>query len=149
MVELEENRTLVRNLSKQLSMLQLALVVVTAVSSGMAAFKAQLWVPMTLALISLIEFVMAYQQLESRLPAANATIATLTGLLMKWDGLSLVQRRMPNSKELIVRTTEDAILLQHNSFVAGAANISGPGGDDDEDQHEDGDEENATKKKTK
>ena len=83
------------------------------------------------------------------MPAANATIATLTGLLMKWDGLSLVQRRMPNSKELIVRTTEDAILLQHNSFVAGAANMSGPGGDDDEDQHEDGDEENATKKKTK
>ena len=78
-----------------------------------------------------------------------STIATLTGLLMKWDGLSLVQRRMPNSKELIVRTTEDAILLQHNSFVAGAANMSGPGGDDDEDQHEDGDEENATKKKTK
>jgi hypothetical protein len=98
-------------------------VLITAVTAGLAAFGAQLWVPVALALATLLEFLIAYQQLESRIPASNACIATLTGLLTHWNGVSLIAKRMPRNTELLVNTTETALLLKHEAFVQAALKL--------------------------
>ena len=93
----------------------------------MVVFQSELplWTPVVLAAVSSIEFVISYQQLESQLPAVNGTAFAITRVLIWWDGLSLIQQRMPASKDRLVDVVESALVMQHQGFVQGAiANLS-------------------------
>ena len=73
-----------------------------------------------LAFGALLEFTISYQALESRLPNVNAASAALTKVLLWWDGLGVIQQRMPASKEYLVDAVETALLIQHEAYVQGA-----------------------------
>ena len=63
------------------------------------------------------------------MPAANATVSTIMNLLTAWDGLSLIQQRMPSNRDFLVGTTEDAVLQRHEAFVKAAEDMKAPGDD--------------------
>ena len=77
-------------------------------------------VPLVLAFVAVLEFIVSFTQLESNLPAVNATTLALTRAYMWWNGLSTIQQRMPESKDTLVDVVESAVLLQEQSFVQGA-----------------------------
>ena len=106
-------------ISRQLKLLQL---LVTLGAAVMVVFQSELplWTPVVLASISTFEFVISYQQLESTLPAVNATAVAILRVLVWWDGLSLIQQRMPASKDRLVDVVETALVMQHQGFVQGA-----------------------------
>ena len=95
------------------------------------------WTPVVLTVVATIEYVISYQQLESTLPAVNATALAITRVLVWWDGLSLIQQRMPNSKDRLVDVVESALVMQHAGFVQGAISNLGKdmpdGGESDRD----------------
>ena len=91
-----------------------------------------LWTPVVLTGIGTVEYVITYQQLESTLPAVNATALAITRVLVWWDGLSLIQQRMPNSKDRLVDVVESALVMQNQGFIQGAISNLGkelPDGD--------------------
>jgi hypothetical protein len=79
-----------------------------------------IWTPAVLAGVSTVEFFVSYAQLETHLPALNATALTIMRTLIWWDGLSLIQQRMPTNKDRFVDIVETALLMQHQGFVEGA-----------------------------
>ncbi|CAD7949412.1 unnamed protein product [Amoebophrya sp. A120] len=118
--QLRENERMTPKLARQLYQLQFAIIVLNASNAALVAFGAAVWVPLLLALASLLEYSVTYQALEMRLPHMNAATNTLVKLLLWWDGLTRIQQRMPESKEFLVDSAEKAILLQHDAFVTGA-----------------------------
>eukprot|EP00662_Eupelagonemidae_sp_cell21_P056216 gene56216-38749_t len=62
-------------------------------------------------------------------------------LLLWWDGLNLIQQRMPGNKDRLISTMEDAVLHEHESFVKGA--LSSVKSKDD--KHEDDADDSASK----
>ena len=67
--------------------------------------------------VSTVEFFMTYLQLDTQLPALNGTALAITRALIWWDGLSLIQQRMPTSRDRFVDVVETALLMQHQGFV--------------------------------
>ena len=93
--------------------------------------------PVVLALTGTVEAYMAYTQLETDLPAINGVVLALTKVLLWWDGLSLIQQRMPATRDRLVETCETAMLLRHNGYAAGAlVSLGNDLGADDTDQEE-------------
>ena len=66
--------------------------------------------PVVLALTGTVEAYMAYTQPETDLPAINGVVLALTRVLLWWDGLSLIQQRMPATRDRLVETCETAML---------------------------------------
>ena len=79
-----------------------------------------LWTPVVLSGVSTVEFFMTYLQLDKQLPALNGTALAITRALIWWDGLSLIQQRMPTSRDRFVDVVETALLMQHQGFVQAA-----------------------------
>jgi len=115
-----KNDEIVPGLTLKLSGFQIAIVVVTAATAALSAFDLELWVPGLLAAAGVAESAVAYQQFETRIPSINAGSSSLTVLLLWWDGLSLIQQRIPANKQLLVDTAETALLIQYEAYVQGA-----------------------------
>jgi len=114
---LEENQKEGARDSKKLRWLTFFVILVSGSSSAIAAFNAAYWIPLTIAIISLVEFAMSYLQLESCIPQSNAVVKELTDLLFEWDGLSNVQQKLPQEKDRLVSLTEEILLLKHRLYL--------------------------------
>ena len=120
-------------LSRRLKLLQALTLLGSAVVVTLQSFELPAYTPIVLAIVAVIEFSVQYMQLESELPAANATTLALTRVLVWWDGLSLIQQRMPSSKHKLVDLVETALLMQEEGFVQGAlANLAKEAGEDEQ-----------------
>jgi len=75
------------------------------------------WVPVVLAVVSFIEYLLQHFQVDSRLTTTNATTISLMRAHIAWNSLSKIQQRMPENKDRLVDAVEGAILVQQESFV--------------------------------
>jgi hypothetical protein len=144
MPQLVTNQEDAPHLARRHQALVLIVIFITGAGSAVVAFGAALWLPALLAIVGLVEFVISYQCLESQLPNVNACTATLTGLLFWWDGLSLIQQRMPSTKDRLVQMAETAILLQHQAYAQDALGTA-----EDNDGHQPKSDGARTPKKSK
>jgi hypothetical protein len=67
----------------------------------------------------------SYQQTDLRLVLTNNSLSQLNQLLVWWDGLTMIEKRIPINKETLVTTSELAIINQ--ATVVGGAMQSGHG----------------------
>merc|ERR1719321_1394039 len=67
------------------------------------------WVPVVVALIGAISAIMDYEMYVARLGLVNGAQLTLRNLLIWWESLSLIDRRLPESKQYLVETTEQSV----------------------------------------
>ena len=74
-------------------------------------------VPVLLGLTAAAEWIISYRQLDGRLPAINHALGELIQLLLWWDGLSILQQRMPYYKEQLVTSTEEIIVKEVETFT--------------------------------
>ena len=114
---MRRNQKLVQQLSRLHNLCRLLIIVITAASSALVAFELEFLVPVLLAVAALLDFFISWRSLDTEPATLNATTAVLTQLLLYWDGLSLIKRRMPETKEYLVDTAESALLLQHKATV--------------------------------
>ena len=50
----------------------------------------------------------------------NNAALTLNNITVFWNGLSMIEKRIPKNKTFMVKTCEDAIMTEVSAYVAGA-----------------------------
>jgi len=120
---------------------QVALImgVLLAVSSSIiSTFGFSVYIPAVLAFSSTISGWTNYQQVELRLLQTNAAQSQLNQLLVWWDGLSMIEKRVPSNKDRLITESENVILSQatiySGSNSSNSADRDGDGDIDSDDE---------------
>jgi hypothetical protein len=102
------------SLSRHKEVLQAGTFFVTGCSVMLATLGAHydLYIALTTAGVSLLTAVLEYQKLEATIVNLNNSLRGLTQLLMWWNSLSFVERRMVKHKHQLVTMTEQAIMSE-------------------------------------
>lgn len=128
------------------SVFQVCIFLATAVNTGLAMMKHTVYIPAMVSFVGSLNAISDYEMLNQRLTAVNAANATLQNLLIWWDSLSLVDRRLNSSKQYLVETTEAAVTAEFASMVKSAKKSKPPkaggaaGKDEDKDKEKDKEE---------
>jgi len=107
-------------------------VVLSVASSALSTFDLSVYIPAALAVSGAVTAWTSYQQIDLRLLQTNAALNQLNQLLVWWDGLTMIEKRVPSHKETLVKSTEACIQAQATIFSGGARRS------DDEDEDEGG-----------
>lgn len=90
--------------------------IIIFISTGSLALLAMLgltkWVPVLVTLIGAISAIMDFEMYVARLALINGAQLTLKNLLIWWESLSLIDRRLPESKQYLVDTTEQSVMAE-------------------------------------
>jgi len=89
--------------------LRVMMIVATSVNAVFALLPLKQWIPAFVALASLLHTIIKDQMLTERLTACNIAIMKLQNLLIWWNSLTLVQRRMPTNFERLVVDSEELV----------------------------------------
>ena len=73
-------------------------------------FGLDLYIAISTGLVSLFTGMLEYQKLEATIVALNAASVNLHHLLLWWDSLTFVEKRMGKHRDNLVATTESAIM---------------------------------------
>uniref|UniRef100_A0A7S3X487 SMODS and SLOG-associating 2TM effector domain-containing protein n=3 Tax=Emiliania huxleyi TaxID=2903 RepID=A0A7S3X487_EMIHU len=126
-------------LSKVLQLLELLAILSTSSAAILGIFRLPDWVALPIAISTFFSALIAYFNLYQRTAVCNAAVKDLHGLLTKWEGLSLVNRRTRQMKAEAVDITE-------SSYIAVIiAKCGGLGSSKSNDDGDDGDEEDGKK----
>ena len=130
------------------SQISLVLGVLLAVSSSIiSTFDLSVFIPAVLALSTTINAWTNYQQVELRLLQTNAAQGQLNQLLVWWDGLSTIEKRVPSNKDKLITESENVILSQATIY-SGSNNSSSADQDGDGDVDADDEDIASSKKKS-
>ena len=84
----------------------------------MAPFDLQIWTPVILAISAAVQAWMAYVQDDKRLELTTTSVHSLHALLVWWNGLTTIQRRMATNGNYLVKETEKTI--REANFISGS-----------------------------
>jgi hypothetical protein len=112
-------------LSSWSSTFTICVLVLSVSAAALSTFDRSDFVPAALALSGGITAWASYQQTDLRLVLTNNSLSQLNQLLVWWDGLTMIEKRIPINKETLVTTSELAIINQ--ATVVGGAMQSGHG----------------------
>jgi hypothetical protein len=88
----------------------------------LAAYDENAWISLTVAISGVIFSITEFTQLRNQVVSTNLAIKDLNKMLVKWDSLSLVKRRVPSVGAEIVKMTEDAFIMVVIAHCTAAAN---------------------------
>lgn len=109
-------------LSAQLHMATVIGVLLSVVSSAISRYNSgSIFIPAVLALSGSITALMNYHNVELRLLQTNAALNQLNVLLVWWDGLTMIEKRVPLHKETLVKSAEATISAQATIFSGGSS----------------------------
>lgn len=106
-------------------------ILLSVVSSVLTTFQLVTFIPVALALSSALSSWSSYLQIELRLCRTNSALHQLHQLVVWWDSLNMIEKRVSTNKEYLVQITEAAIQGQIVSAVSSKTNNNE--GDDDDD----------------
>jgi len=106
-------------------------ILLSVTSSVFSAFDLIDFIPIALSFSGAMAAWVHYNQTDFRLSLTNGAITQLYQLLIWWDSLSMIEKRVAQNKEFLVQTTESAVQSQVVGYTAIGA------GDDDEKGDED------------
>ena len=99
--------------------------------SVLTTFQLVTFIPIALAISSALTSWTSYLQLELRLVRTNSAVHQLHQLVIWWDSLNMIEKRVSSNKEYLVQTTEAAIQGQ---IVAAINNSNSKNNNDDDDE---------------
>jgi len=103
-------------ISRRKEMLQALTYVATGASVLLGTLGMDLYIAISTAAVSALTGTMEYQKLQETIVSLNNSVMQLTHLLMWWDSLSFVEKRMAKHKDMLVASTEGAIMNEVNLF---------------------------------
>lgn len=106
-------------------------ILLSVVSSVLTTFQLVTFIPIALALSSALSSWSSYLQIELRLCRTNSALHQLHQLVVWWDSLNMIEKRVSTNKEYLVQITEAAIQGQIVSAISSKTNNNE--GDDDDD----------------
>jgi len=99
-------------LSLQFRGIQVLVIILSSVGAALAAYNLQIWIPVLLSIVHVMDSVMNFRQLPLKIQRANISFARLKQILLWWTGLSLIEQRIPRNLSKIVRMVENVILSE-------------------------------------
>jgi hypothetical protein len=121
-------------LATQVKVLQVLIFSCTAVNAALALTQNTEWMPVVISFSGAVHTTMDYMMLTHRLDMINAAQESLTGLLLWWDHLTLIQKKQPNNRETLVDLTEQAVSCELGWVKAAAVKKPRNEKNDEEDQ---------------
>ena len=106
-------------------------ILLSVVSSVLTTFQLVTFIPVALAISSALTSWTSYLQIELRLVRTNSALHQLHQLIIWWDSLNMIEKRVSSNKEYLVQTTEAAIQGQVVSAFK-SQNKNNEGDDDDD-----------------
>ena len=92
-----------------LAIFDLAAIALSAGSTLLGAFDMAQPTPLLVSFASVLAGWQAYTQMKTALKLTNSAVGQLERLVLWWQSLSMIEKRRPDSKERLVRITEDVI----------------------------------------
>lgn len=89
-------------LTRRVQALQVCQFFLTALLAGSAPLQFERWVPAFVSLITFISGTLEFECYPAQLRNVNQSLECLKNLRIWWQSLSMVERRMPKNKELLV-----------------------------------------------
>eukprot|EP00931_Biecheleriopsis_adriatica_P061316 TRINITY_DN36870_c0_g1_i1.p1 TRINITY_DN36870_c0_g1~~TRINITY_DN36870_c0_g1_i1.p1 ORF type:complete len:169 (+),score=42.06 TRINITY_DN36870_c0_g1_i1:220-726(+) len=86
--------------------LQIFVFFLTALMSTATVLHFERWVPFIVALITSTNSTLEFENINTQLRNINQSLEALKNLRIWWQSLSMVERRMPSNKEILVSSTE-------------------------------------------
>jgi hypothetical protein len=94
------------SLTTKVQVLQVAQFLLTAFLAGSAPLGFERWVPALVSLITFITGTLEFENYPAQLRNVNQSLECLKNLRIWWQSLSMVERRMPKNKEMLVCSAE-------------------------------------------
>jgi hypothetical protein len=130
-------------LTKRVQVLQVFQFLLTALLAGAAPLGFERWVPVFVALITLITGTLEFENYPAQLRNVNQSLECLKNLRIWWQSLSMVERRMPKNKEALVlgaeATADSEISAWRKSLTTSVVKGSSAGSGGDEENQKDDD----------
>lgn len=95
--------------ARTLAICEITAIGLSTLNSLLGAFDMSQPVPLIVQIGSTIGAWQAYKQMKMALKLTNAAVGQLERLCLWWQSLSMIEKRRPDSKEKLVRITEDVI----------------------------------------
>lgn len=92
----------------QFKYLYLLIFFTAALSSVLTLVGQELWIPLVVGASAGCSSVMEFGNLQTRVLNTNKALLALRNLLIWWEGLSMVQKRLPQNKAILVEAAEAA-----------------------------------------
>jgi hypothetical protein len=83
------------------------------------ALKLPHFITLSLGFGSVFSAILEYQGVETRMERVNSANISLQKLMVWWHGLSVIEKRIPSNKTMLVETMESIILAEAGSVVMG------------------------------
>merc|ERR1712070_611779 len=84
------------------------------VNALLAQIEKTVFIPIVVAVTSALAGILEFHDLTHRLAAVNGAIEALENTRVWWESLSLVEQRLPETKEYLVEIVENAIIAEHD-----------------------------------
>jgi hypothetical protein len=104
-------------LDRKLRLTQWATLGFGGLATLLAAFSAQVWVPLATAAATALTAYVEYQQVGPTLAKYNQALASLVGIQTWWATLSASERAEPRNKEDLVGSTEEILAAELTGWV--------------------------------
>lgn len=96
----------VRTISSIRTTLHILLVLFLSVGSGLGAFGFSLWMPIPLAMATLVTTLIHWLVPSEMLIAVNNAMTTLNNLDLRWKGSDVMENRLDATRSHLIQTTE-------------------------------------------
>ena len=96
----------------------------TAANTILSPFNLDQWIPVMLAIGTILKDIISLIQLDTRPSNFNEAYRGLTSAQTLADQFSVATRRLPANKEEIVSRTEDAILLSYEKMATASLHFA-------------------------
>ena len=99
-------------LNSRLSTLQVLIIIASSAGAVFAMYNQEVWIPILLGLASFIDSIINFWQLKLKSQRAGFMYTQLKKTLLWWNGLTIIQQRVPFYKGQLVDTVENIILTE-------------------------------------
>ena len=96
----------------RLGVLQVIVIIVSSVGAIFAMYDQEIWIPALLACAHFIDSALNFWQLKLKSQRAGYSYSQLKKALLWWNGLTIIQQRVPSYKKQLVDTVENIILTE-------------------------------------
>lgn len=118
---LESYEALAPKLAARLNFYEVMVFVAALTGTILAALHGQEWIPIAVALSSVLNSFFHYEGLQNRLTTLNSAITDIQSLHFQWQACGVVEKRMRSIKNLLVEVTENAYIREAAAYAGSAA----------------------------
>ena len=115
--QLSSFKRIIPAISFRIKLIQFCVIVASSTGALLAAYNLQLWMPVLLSIVTVLESIFEYNKMPLLLRSTNVAYSKLKKVLFWWTGLTLIQQRMPQNKMQLVNLIEsilyDRLIILH------------------------------------